>query len=438
MADLALAPVAAKTQFVHLKVHSSYSLLEGALSVEKLAKFALADGQVAMALTDTGNLFGALEFSEKLSSLGIQPIIGCSLLVDFEEKAKGPEALTADRSDAKLATGRLAFLAKDETGYANLMALTSMSYLETPDGDEARVLLSDVGKHREGLIVLSGGPDGGIDWMIAAGKLVIARKRLERLKKLFGNRLYVELQRHGEEREQAVEPELVGLAHELELPLVATNEAYFPEAGDYDAHDALICIAEGSYISEDSRRRLSREHFFKSQAQMARLFADLPEAIASTIEIAERCSYRPRTRKPILPQFVETPQGSSKEAQLAAEGAELRRQAEEGLERRLQTAGPAAGETVENYRARLAFELDVITRMTYQGYFLIVADFIKWAKAQGIPVGPGRGSGAGSVVAWALTITDLDPMRFGLLFERFLNPERVSMPDFDRSEEAHV
>ena len=431
MADLATAPTAAKAQFVHLKVHSSYSLLEGALPVEKLAKLAGADGQVAMALTDSGNLFGALEFSEKLSGSGIQPIIGCSLLIDFEEKAKGPESLSADRNEAKLATGRLAFLAKDEAGYANLMLLTSTAYLDTPDGDDPRVLMSVLEEHAEGLIALSGGPDGGIDRMIAAGKSVIARKRLERLRAAFGDRLYVELQRHGEEREQAVEPELIGMAYDLDLPIVAANEPYFPAASDYDAHDALICIAAGAYISEDDRRRLTREHYFKSQSEMAKLFADLPEAISATVEIAERCAFRPRTRKPILPQFVQTPSGSSTEAQLAAEGAELRRQAEEGLERRLETAGPAPGETADSYRERLAFELDVITRMTYQGYFLIVADFIKWAKAQGIPVGPGRGSGAGSVVAWALTITDLDPMRFGLLFERFLNPERVSMPDFD-------
>ena len=359
MADLATAPTAAKAQFVHLKVHSSYSLLEGALPVEKLAKLAGADGQVAMALTDSGNLFGALEFSEKLSGSGIQPIIGCSLLIDFEEKAKGPESLSADRNEAKLATGRLAFLAKDEAGYANLMLLTSTAYLDTPDGDDPRVLMSVLEEHAEGLIALSGGPDGGIDRMVAAGKSVVARKRLERLRAAFGDRLYVELQRHGEEREQAVEPELIGMAYDLDLPIVAANEPYFPAASDYDAHDALICIAAGAYISEDDRRRLTREHYFKSQSEMAKLFADLPEAISATVEIAERCAFRPRTRKPILPQFVQTPSGSSTEAQLAAEGAELRRQAEEGLERRLETAGPAPGETPETYRERLAFELDV-------------------------------------------------------------------------------
>src|SRR5258708_530049 len=227
-----------------------------------------------------------------------------------------------------------------------------------------------------------------------------------------------------------VEPALVDLAYAKGIALVATNEAFFATAEDYEAHDALLCIAEGRLLAEAERRHLTIEHRFKTRAEMMALFRDVPEALASTVEIAERSSFRPVTRKPILPRFTVGAGSNAADAE-TGEAVELRRQAEEGLSYRLKVHGLAQGETEENYRARLAFELDVITRMNYAGYFLIVADFIKWAKAEGIPVGPGRGSGAGSLVAYALTITDLDPIRFGLLFERFLNPERVSMPDFD-------
>ena len=251
------------------------------------------------------------------------------------------------------------------------------------------------------------------------------------LEKIFGDRLYVEIQRHGLKHEIEAEPALLDLAYARALPIVATNEVYFAAPDDYEAHDALLCIAEGTYVTEDKRRRLSRQHFFKTAEQMAELFADLPEALANTVEIAKRCAFRPIGRKPILPRFVPAAPGTSEEDQLALETAELRAQAEAGLEARLAAAPLAAGFTADDYKKRLDFEIGVISEMRFPGYFLIVADFIQWAKANGIPVGPGRGSGAGSVVAWSLTITDLDPLRFGLLFERFLNPERVSMPDFD-------
>ncbi len=264
-----------------------------------------------------------------------------------------------------------------------------------------------------------------------AGQPAVAMQRLAQLKEIFGDRLYVEVQRHGVAAEAEVEPELTDLAYRLALPLVATNEAYFPTPDDFEAHDALICIAEGSYVSVDDRRRLTPEHGFKSPAEMVALFRDLPEAIASTIEIARRCSFRPCGRKPILPQFVTGAAAADAVAANAAEAVELRRQAEEGLRVRLAKSGPAPDCNEEQYWQRLTYETEIIIKMAYQGYFLIVSDFIKWAKSQNIPVGPGRGSGAGSLVAYALTITDLDPMRFSLLFERFLNPERVSMPDFD-------
>ncbi len=280
--------------------------------------------------------------------------------------------------------------------------------------------------------MLSGGPGGPLDAAIAAGQSALAQARCEALQGLFGDRLYIELQRHGMPAERLAEPALIELAYARGIPLVATNEPFFATREDYEAHDALLCIAEGRLIADGDRRQFTLEHRFKTRAEMAALFADLPEALTATVEIAERCAFRPRTLAPILPRFSTTRgTGETAAAQGAQEAQELRLAAQAGLERRLARYPVAPGHTVEEYRERLAFELGVIEGMKYAGYFLIVADFIQWAKAQGIPVGPGRGSGAGSLVAYALTITDLDPIRFGLLFERFLNPERISMPDFD-------
>jgi DNA polymerase-3 subunit alpha len=405
--------------FVHLHVHSSFSLLEGALRIDDLKKLALKDRMPALALTDTNNLFGALEFSEKMAGAGIQPITGMALAMEWGDDrnpGRGP-AVQARRP-------MLVLLAATEEGYARLARFASRAYLGVPPGEppyvEAGELLSDC----EGLIALTGGPDGPVDRALAAGQRDLAEARLARLAAAFGDRLYVELQRH--EGPGPVERDLVALAYAQGLPLVAANEPFFAKPDDYGAHDALLAIAEGRIVADDERRRVTPEHDFKTRAQMVELFADLPEATANTIEIAMRCRFRPRTRKPILPRFT-TGDGAAD----ADEAQALRAMASEGLEERLRLHGTAPGLTEDDYRQRLDFELSVIERMKYPGYFLIVADFIQWAKAQGIPVGPGRGSGAGSLVAWATTITDLDPLRFGLLFERFLNPERVSMPDFD-------
>jgi DNA polymerase III subunit alpha len=419
-------------RFVHLKVHSAYSLLEGALPIGKLAKLAEGDQQAALAITDTDNLFGALEFSDKLAGSGIQPIVGCTLSLDFEEAAKDEPRLKLLKGETKtVLAGRITLLSMSEAGYANLMKLTSAAFLDTAESDQPHVKWSLVEKYADGLIALTGGPDGPVDKALADGQAEPARARLKRLAMAFGDRLYVELQRHGTPPEREVEPHLLDLAYGLDLPVVATNEIYFGKPADYEAHDTLICIAEGRYVSEDDRRKLTKEHHFKSQDAMCALFADLPEAIANTLEIARRCHVRTTSRKPILPQFVATPPGADASAQLAAEAAELKRQAEEGLRARLDKVGLAPGKEEKEYWDRLAFEIEIISKMKFPGYFLIVADFIKWAKSHDIPVGPGRGSGAGSLVAYSLTITDLDPLRFGLLFERFLNPERVSMPDFD-------
>ncbi len=409
--------------FVHLHVHSSYSLREGAMAVARLITFAAADSQPALAITDTNNLFGALEFSEKVAKAGVQPIIGIQLDIGF-----GDGSMLASRGGEDGA-GRapLVLLAKDERGYMNLMHLASRAFLDPRPGEATHVGLHRLEGRTDGLIALSGGPGGPLDRCYGYGRPEMALERLMKLEALFPQRFYVELQRHGLARERETEGGLIALAYDRSLPLVATNEPYFAALSDYEAHDALICIAEGAVIGQAERRQLSPEHRFKTRAEMMALFADLPEATASTIEIAKRCAYRPRTRKPILPAFTTGAAQGSPEA----EAAELVRQAEQGLTARLAARGMAPGLEEKVYRDRLAFELTVIANMKFPGYFLIVADFIKWAKDQGIPVGPGRGSGAGSLVAYALTITDLDPLRFGLLFERFLNPERISMPDFD-------
>jgi DNA polymerase-3 subunit alpha len=406
--------------FVHLHMHSAFSLREGALTIESLAKLAKADSMPALAITDTNNLFGALEFSEKLAKSGLQPIIGAQLTIDFADAPAAAGRLAETRA----ARAPLVLLAQDEAGYRALMRLASRVWLDPKDGDEPHVGWAAL-EDASGLIALTGGPAGPIDRALALGLADVAEARLKRLAARFKDRLYVEIQRHGLDNERAVEPALIDLAYAEGLPLVAANEPYFAGAADYEAQDALLCVAEGALVATPERRRLSPEHRFKTRSEMLALFADLREATENSVEIAMRCAYRPLTRKPILPRFA-IPGGEAVD-----EEQELRRQAGEGLERLITLYGCAPGHNVEDYRERLEFELGVIVRMKFPGYFLIVADFIKWAKAQGIPVGPGRGSGAGSLVAYSLTITDLDPIRFGLLFERFLNPERVSMPDFD-------
>ncbi len=423
-------PAAAAAKFVHLKVHSAYSLLEGALTIPRLAKLAAEEGFPALGLSDTSNLFGALEFSDKLAGAGIQPIVGATLRVDFEEK-KAEEIEHTAKPVRLGGDGPIALFAMSDAGYANLLKLVSRAHLESGDAEQPYISATTLGEHAEGLIALTGGPDGPIDQTLREAQRSQAKARLTRLKSAFGDRLYVEIQRHGLKSEQEVEPHLLELAYAHDIPIVATNEAYFAAPDDYEAHDALLCIAEGRYVVEDDRRRVTPEHAFKSAEQMAEVFSDLPEALENTIEIAKRCAFRPKGRKPILPRFVAGGDDVSETEQSRLEAAELRRQAQEGLKKRLASESPAQGFNVADYEKRLAYEIDIISRMKFAGYFLIVADFIKWAKSRGIPVGPGRGSGAGSLVAWALTITDLDPLRFGLLFERFLNPERVSMPDFD-------
>ena len=411
--------MASAPRFIHLRLHTEHSLLEGAVPVETLIKLCTRHKIPAVAVTDTNNLFAALEFSVTAKAAGIQPIIGCQISLAYDP-APTPAPILGDKPRP---TAPIVLLAQNEAGYLNLMKLNSCLYIDKA-GQLPWITLDELTGHADGLICLTGGPDGPLGRLLQSGQSPRARALTQTLAAAFPDRLYVELQRHpGDggrlpQAEALAEPGLIALAYDLALPLVATNDVYFPKAEMFEAHDALICIAEGAYVDQQApRRRLTPQHSFKSESEMLALFADLPEAIENTVEIARRCAFAVAKRKPILPRFADD------------EVEELRRQAHKGLDDRLRIITPSASPDV--YRTRLDFELGVIENMGFPGYFLIVADFIQWAKRQGIPVGPGRGSGAGSLVAFALTITDLDPLRYNLLFERFLNPERVSMPDFD-------
>jgi DNA polymerase-3 subunit alpha len=349
-----------------------------------------------------------------LARAGVQPIVGCLLSVELEENA------TTSAIGSRRKSPAMALLVQNDEGYRNLSKLLSAAYLKAGPGEWPHVKLEMLASHAQGLIALSGGPGGPIDRLLVDGQPEAAKAAVDRLTAIFGDRFYVELQRHGLVEEGAVEDQLISIAYSSNLPLVATNDVHFGTEDMYEAHDALLCIADGAFVSQTDRRRLTREHRFKSAAEMAAQFADLPEAIENTVEIARRCAFRPKKRDPILPQFV--PESGR------APDDELRALAREGLAKRLAKHGLHAEEKA--YLGRLEYELDVIIGMKFSGYFLIVSDFMKWTRQQGIPVGV-RGSGATSLVAWALDITNLDPIRFGLLFERFLNPERISMPDFD-------
>ncbi len=399
--------------FVHLRVKSAYSLLEGAVRAKDFAALAREYGMPAVAVTDVNNLFGVYEIADTLAKAGVQPIVGCLLSVELDEAQ-------VNVLGSKRKPPAMAFLVQNDLGYRNLAKLISSAYLGAAPGDWPHVKPSVLAAHAEGLIALTGGLGGPVNRLIVEGQPEAAGAMLERLHAVFGDRLYVELQRHGLAEERAAEEALIDFAYARNLPLVATNDVHFGKPDMYEAHDALLCIADASFVSQQDRRRLTREHRFKTAEEMALQFADLPEAIENTVEIARRCAFRPKKRDPILPKFVPESGRAPEE--------ELRLAAAEGLARRLKEHGLHAEEQV--YRDRLEYELRVILGMDFAGYFLIVSDFMKWTRNQGIPVGV-RGSGATSLVAWSLDITNLDPIRFGLLFERFLNPERVSMPDFD-------
>ncbi|TNE39076.1 MAG: DNA polymerase III subunit alpha [Alphaproteobacteria bacterium] len=417
-----LSAPAGKHRFVHLRVHSAYSLSEGAVSVKELQKLCDKNAMPAVAMTDTSNMFGALEFSLAMQAGGVQPILGCQIALTRLDEM--------DRSGRRPEPDPIVLLAQNETGYHNLLKLTSHAFLKTEAGETAQVQLQVLEQYAEGLICLTGGAEGPLGRLIAGDQLPAAEDYAKRLAGIFPGGLYVEIQRHGLPLEQRTEPGFLKIAYDLDIPLVATNEVFFADRGMYEAHDALLCIAAGRYVGETDRIKRTPDHYFKSTNEMVDIFKDLPEAIDNTIVIAKRCAIAARKHAPILPTF------SSAEGR--DEAAELEAMATKGLAVRLEnevyTDNMSEAEKAakaKEYTDRLNYEISVINEMGFPGYFLIVSDFIQWSKEHNVPVGPGRGSGAGSVVAWALTITDLDPLRFGLLFERFLNPERVSMPDFD-------
>ena len=400
-------------KYIHLRVHTEYSLLEGATRLKKLPELCKANDMPAIALTETNNLFSALEFSVLFKDNGLQPIIGCQIDFRFTDMGSERRART---------TAPIVLLAKDELGYKNLMKLSSEMYVQNDD-EKVEISIETLERHADGLICLTGGSRGPLGQLILAAQDKAARDLLLKFQNIFSDRLYLELQRHPQgaglpKEENDTEPFFIEMAYDLSIPLIATNDVYFDNIEMYEAHDALLCIADGAYVDQqEPRRTVTNQHYFKTQEEMAALFADLPEALESTVEVAQRCAFMATCRDPILPLFA------------SDEITELNRQAKDGLKNRLAIISHAA--PVSEYEERLDFELKIIEQMGFPGYFLIVADFIKWAKEKDIPVGPGRGSGAGSLVAYALTITDLDPLRYNLLFERFLNPDRISMPDFD-------
>ncbi|MGL4313436.1 MAG: DNA polymerase III subunit alpha, partial [Sphingomonas sp.] len=440
--------------FVPLRIFSSYTMLDGAIEPKAIAKRAAELGFPAAALTDRNGLYAAMAFSDAAMGAGVQPIIGTMLGVARPDM---PDGVTVP-------IDWLALYAQDETGYRNLCALVSQAHLDRPIERDPHVDFAALARHADGLIALTAGREGALARLFAEDQPDAALAYTDRLQALFGDRLHIELVRRLDPVEGAAEPHLLDLAYDRDLPIVATNPCCFADQAFLPAHDAMLCIANSTYIASEDRPKSSPDAWMKPAKDMRALFDDLPEAIANTLVVAQRCAVLAPKRKPILPSLAGDREG---------EAALLRQRASEGLEKRLariaelekrqapsrlregvgggqplsasdpraEDGGPppdplplAGGEDndwTKPYRDRLAFELDVIIQMGFPGYFLIVADFIQWAKAHDIPVGPGRGSGAGSVVAWALTITDLDPIKLGLLFERFLNPERVSMPDFD-------
>jgi len=402
------APRSAPT-FVHLRMHSEFSVSDGIVRIEEAVKRAAADGMPALALTDAANLFGMVKFYGAARAAGIKPVLGADCWLQND----------ADRDKPY----RLLLLCASRKGYLRLCDLLSRAWLKNQHRARAelsRAWLEQDGT--EGLIALSGAAAGDVGQALLADNAAAAERLAAGWMKLFPGSYYVELQRAGAPNAEALLSRSVALASRLGLPVVATHPVQFLEPGDFRAHEARVCISQGYVLGDQRRPKLfTAEQYFKSQAEMARLFAEIPQALENSVEIARRCNLEIELGRNRLPAFP-TPEGVSIEQH-------LQREAEAGLAKRFEKL-LLAQEQRPRYRERLAFEIKTIVQMGFAGYFLIVADFINWAKSNGVPVGPGRGSGAGSLVAYSLGITDLDPLRYDLLFERFLNPERVSMPDF--------
>lgn len=399
------------TPFVHLRLHSAYSLAEGAIKIEKLVHLCEENKMPAVAVTDTNNLFGGMEFCIKCADHGIQPIVACQLNIQHPTPTKHPTSVL--------------LYAQNKNGYQNLIQLISNAYLHPSSDLYPEIPLNLFEKYSQDIILATGGAEGSLGAFILENNIDEAKEYLQYLNKYFENRLYVEVSRHNKEVESLIEEKMISLAYDFNLPLLATNNVCYATPEDFEAHDVLICISQIKTIYDSERQTSFPDYYFKTQQEMNELFHDLPEALENSVHIAERCSFMLTKQKPLLPVF-KTESGKSQDD-------ELEDMARRGLEEKLSAF--ASDEDYERKRKtyfdRLAYELGVIKTMGFSGYFLIVADYVRWAKSQNIPVGPGRGSGAGSIVAWSIHITDVDPIRFKLFFERFLNPDRVSMPDFD-------
>ena len=413
-------------KFVHLRVHTAYSLAEGAIMLPTLIHKLHDMGVPAVAVTDSSNMFGGKAFSKYASDEGIKPIMGCQFLLR-----------NADSDDLMRSKGKeqepdkIVLLVMNAEGYGNIMKLMKRFYLDnTEKGWAPQLTLQNLEDFNAGLIALTAGPEGTIGRLLLENRKQEAEGFTLKLKEIFQDRLYMEISRIGTEKERLTEETFIDLAYKYDIPLVATNEVFFLDEDMYEAHDALVCISAGEYVANENRRKFSINNRLRSEAEMVELFSDLPEAVNNTVRIAKLCNYLSKKVDPLLPIF-ECPEGKTQDEFITEE-------AYKGLNERLEKAVYFEGMTAEEkaeiderYYARLEYELSVIKKMGFPGYFLIVSDFIKWSKGHGVPVGPGRGSGAGSIVAWSLKVTELDPLKLDLLFERFLNPERVNMPDFD-------
>lgn len=416
----------AEPKFVHLRVHTAYSLSLGAIPVPVLMKKLKSLNVPACAITDRGNLFGGKAFSHYAADEGIKPILGSELCLHNDDSEN-----IAISKGRELEPDRIVLLVKNDNGYNSIMKLFKRYYLDNMQTSETpQLFLQDLQSYGDGLICLTGGYEGPLGRLILQNRKSEAEKMLLQLKDIFKENLYMEISRVGYEEEKICEDAFIELAYKHDIPLVATNDVFFFDSDMYEAHDALICIAAGEYVADENRKKYLPNNRWRSEKEMLELFSDIPEAVQNTVNIAKKCNFLSKKKDPLLPIFV-CPDGKTQDEFITEESYK-------GLNERMQvqvyTSDMSAEKRAEidkTYYSRLDYELSVIKKMGFPGYFLIVSDFIRWSKTHGVPIGPGRGSGAGSIVAWALKITDLDPIRLDLLFERFLNPERVNMPDFD-------
>ena len=399
-------------KFNHLKIHTQYSICEGAIKIENLKQFCKENKIPSVGLSDTSNLCGALEFAENISNAGTQPIIGTQINFKFEDTI-----------------GLLPLIALNEKGYKKIIELSSKSYLENETLFDPHLDIKELLVNYDGVLLLSGTINGLFGKLFKKGRLEEISKIYNKLQEIYNHNFYLEIQRHGDQNEIAFEKYNLKKSHDIQIPIIATNEVFYLNKDMHEAHDALTCIGTKTYVNEKNRAKYSDQHYFKSNEEMLRLFVDLPEALENNFNIPFRCNFKPQFSKPILPNISSEKGGSADEI--------LKNESLNGLKEKFLKVFKIENKYLEQnekfirYNDRLDHELRIIIEMKYPSYFLIVSDYIKWAKNNDIPVGPGRGSGAGSLVAWCLSITDVDPIKFNLIFERFLNPDRISMPDFD-------